>query len=122
MNEDLITISKEELQAMIQDAVKEEIETKNTLNKKESSPYLFQSVIDSYIKRDGKLAKVTPDVIAWKIWDMYVRKLVTCCMGKAYVKDIEDEDRERAIKLAENILDCIVKSYESEKVESKGGK
>lgn len=116
MNEDLITISKEELQAMIKDAVKEEIETKNTLNKKSSSPYLFQGVIDSYIKREGKLAKVTPDVIAWKIWDMYVRKLVTCCMGKAYVKDIKDEDRERAIKLAENILDCIIESYKSENI------
>lgn len=116
MSEDLITISKKDLQAMIQDVVKEEIETKNILNKKASDPYVFQGVINSYIKRDGKLAKFTPGGVAWKIWDQYVRKLVTCCMGVTYVKDIKVEDRERAIKLAEDILDCIIKSYESEKV------
>ena len=43
-------------------------------------------------------------------------------MGVTYVKDIKVEDRERAIKLAEDILDCIVKSYESEKIEGKDGK
>ena len=122
MSGDLITISKKDLEAIIQDAVKNEIEVKNRLNKKSHDPYLFQGVIDSYIKRDGKLEKVTPRTIAWKIWDSFVRKLVTCCMGVTYVKDIKVEDRERAIKLAEEILDCIVKSYESEKVEDKGGK
>lgn len=122
MSEDLITISKKDLAAMIQDAVKEEIETKNILIEKENSPRLFQGVIDSYINREGELRKLIPDIIAWKIWDQHVRKLVTCCMGVSYVKDIKGEDRERAIKLAEDILDCIVKSYESEKIEGKDGK
>ena len=117
MSEDLITISKEDLQALIQDAVKSEIEIKNRLNRRSNDPYLFKGVIDSYINKGGKLEKVTPRTISWKIWDKFVRKLVTCCMGVTYVRDIKNEDKERAIKLAEDILDCIVRSYESEKVE-----
>lgn len=116
MSEDLITISKDDLQVLIQDAVKSEIEIKNRLNRRSNDPYLFKGVIDSYIKKDGKLERVTPRTISWKIWDNFVRKLVTCCMGVTYVRDIKAEDRERAVKLAEDILDCIVKSYESEKV------
>ena len=112
MSEDLITISKDDLQVLIQDAVKSEIEIKNRLNRRSNDPYLFKGVIDSYIKKDGKLERVTPRTISWKIWDNFVRKLVTCCMGVTYVRDIKDEDRQRAIKLAEDILDCIVKSYE----------
>jgi hypothetical protein len=41
-----ITVTKEELQTLIRDAVKQEIETSKLINKKESSPYIFQGILN----------------------------------------------------------------------------
>lgn len=105
-----ITITREELQALIRDAVKQEIETTKTINKKESSPYIFQGILNEYIKNGGKLSDVVGTRVAWKLWETCIRKTVVTAMGKAYVRDIEDT--ERAKKLAEDIIEVLIKHYE----------
>lgn len=104
-----ITITKEELQTLIRDAVKQEIETTKTINKKESSPYIFQGILDEYIKDGGKLSDVVGTRVAWKLWETCIRKTVVIAMGKAYVRDIEDA--ERANELAKNLIEVLINYY-----------
>lgn len=104
-----ITLSKEELQALVRDAVKEEIETTNNLNRKQSFPYVFQEVLDEYVKNGGQLSDVAGSGISWKLWDTGIRRLVVIAMGKAYVRDIEDT--ESAKKLAKNLCEVLVEHY-----------
>lgn len=104
-----ITLSEEQLQALIRDAVKQEIEATNKLNRKKSSPYIFQEVLDEYIKNGGQLSDVAGTGISWKLWDMGIRRLVVIAMGKAYVRDIDD--KESAKKLAKNLCEVLVEHY-----------
>lgn len=110
-----ITVTKEELQTLIRDAVKQEIETTKTINKKESSPYIFQGILNEYIniKNGGKLSDVVGTRVAWKLWETCIRKTVVTAMGKAYVRDIEDT--ERANKLAKNLIEVLIDHYKSMK-------
>ena len=101
-----ITITKEELQTLIRDAVKQEIETTKT---KESSPYIFQGILNEYIKNGGKLSDVVGTRVAWKFWETCIRKTVVTAMGKAYVRDIEDA--ERANELAKNLIEVLIDHY-----------
>lgn len=104
-----ITISKEELQELIRDAVKQEIETTKTLNNK-SSTYIFQGILDDYIKGGGKLSNLVGTRTSWKLWEVGIRKLVVTAMGKSYVRNIEDT--ERAKKLAKSIIEVLINHYE----------
>lgn len=107
-----ITITREELQELIRDAVKQEIETTKTLNNK-SSTYIFQGILNEYIKDGGKLSDVVGTRVAWKLWEMCIRKTVVTAMGKAYVRDIEDT--ERANELAKNLIEVLIDHYKSMK-------
>ena len=104
-----ITITREELQELIRDAVKQEIETTKTLNNKSSS-YIFQGILDDYIKGGGKLSNLVGTRTSWKLWETGIRKLVVAAMGKSYVRNIEDT--ERAKKLAEDIIEVLINHYE----------
>lgn len=104
-----ITITREELQELIRDAVKQEIETTKTLNNK-SSTYIFQGILDDYIKGGGKLSNLVGTRTSWKLWEVGIRKLVVTAMGKSYVRNIEDT--ERAKKLAEDIIEVLINHYE----------
>lgn len=104
-----ITITREELQELIRDAVKQEIETTKTLNNKSSS-YIFQGILDDYIKGGGKLSNLVGTRTSWKLWEVGIRKLVVTAMGKSYVRNIEDT--ERAKKLAEDIIEVLINHYE----------
>lgn len=106
-----ITITREELQELIRDAVKQEIETTKAINRKESSPYIFQDILNKYIKDGGKLSDVVGTRIAWKFWETCIRKTVVTAMGKAYVRDIEDTDR--ANELAKNLIEFLIEHYKS---------
>lgn len=104
-----ITITREELQELIRDAVKQEIETTKTLNNK-SSTYIFQGILADYIKGGGKLSNLVGTRTSWKLWETGIRKLVVAAMGKSYVRNIEDT--ERAKKLAKDIIEVLIKHYE----------
>lgn len=106
-----ITVTKEELQTLIRDAVKQEIETSKLINKKESSPYIFQGILNEYIKDGGKLSDVVGTRVAWKFWETCIRKTVVTAMGKAYVRDIEDT--EKANELARNLIEVLIDHYKS---------
>lgn len=106
-----ITVTKEELQTLIRDAVKQEIETSKLINKKESSPYIFQGILNKYIKNGGKLSDVVGTRVAWKFWETCIRKTVVTAMGKAYVRDIEDT--EKANELAKNLIEVLIDHYKS---------
>lgn len=109
-----VTITEDELKDLIHDAIKAELEERNSLNTRgtKSSAFIFKDLLNEYIKYDGKLSESAGVRLAWCEWDI-VRNLVSKAMGVRYVRDIKNPDM--AIELARNILDVLVEHHEKMK-------